>query len=128
MELAYWPMSEEAHYLCKTDEDCARQVSEGAVAKCGNIYNEYGLDPAVYDNVGENELIFFDIVNFNNFGRAGLLIFQVLTMEGWAMLMYNFMDGQGSVIAGVFFIGVVILGAFVSMNLFLAQIMHSFLI
>lgn len=124
--LPYWPIYEDA-WLCSSDADCAAMLPPGSVAKCGNIYDEYGLDPMVYDNTGEMGLVNFDVVSFNNVGRAGLMIFQVLTMEGWADLMYNFMDCFSPLVSTIFFILVIIFGAFVSMNLFLAQIMHSFI-
>ena len=59
-------------------------------AKCGNIYRDYGLDPVEFDAVRESEMINFDITNFNSVGNAALTIFQVITLEGWSALMYNY--------------------------------------
>ena len=91
------------------------------------MFKTYDLDPIAFDNVGSNDQVFHDLVNFNDIASAGLLIFQVLTLEGWSDIMYNYMDTSNSFMAACFFIMVVIFGAFVSLNLVLAQIMHSFL-
>ena len=41
--------------------------------------------------------------------------------------MYNFSDGGNKGLSEAFFLSCVIFGSFVSLNLVLAQIMHSFL-
>ena len=91
------------------------------------MYTEYGLDPQVVDDTTSIELIFEDIVNFNHIGNAAVLIFQSLTLEGWSDLMYIYSDANSPITSSIFFISVVIFGAFVSLNLVLAQIMHSFI-
>lgn len=53
-------------------------------------------------------------------------IMQVLTLEGWSDLTYNYSDASDPVISVIFFIGIVLLGAFFAMNLVLGQIMESF--
>ena len=44
---------------------------------------------------------------------------QVLTLEGWSDLTYNYSDASDPVISVIFFIGIVLLGAFFAMNLVL---------
>lgn len=56
-----------------------------------------------------------------------LTIFETMTLDGWSIHMYIYQDSTSSVGAALFFIFVVVLGSFISMNLVLAQIMHSFL-
>ena len=51
---------------------------------------------------------------------------QVLTLEGWVDLTYNYSDANDPVISVIFFVGIVLLGAFFAMNLVLGQIMESF--
>ena len=60
------------------------------VAKCGDIYADYGLDPVEYDGAHDNEMINFDITNFNDVISASVTIFQVITLEGWSSLMYSY--------------------------------------
>ena len=98
-----------------------------AVAKCGDVYRDYGLDPVTYDNALSNEMINFDIINFNNVLKASLTIFQTITLEGWSQLMYNYQDSVGYAISSIFFVLVIVIGAFTSLNLVLAMIMHSYI-
>ena len=59
--------------------------------------------------------------------NAMLTIFQVLSLENWTDgMMYNYMDSNNTYIAAVYFILLVIFGAFFIMNLVLAQIIESF--
>ena len=67
-----------------------------------------------------------DYSNFNNILESVGTIFQIITLEGWSKLMYNYQDSVNSVTASVFFVSVVIIGSFISLNLVIAQIMHSF--
>ena len=53
-------------------------------------------------------------------------IFQVLTLEGWVDLTYNYSDANDPTIAVIFFVGIVSLGAFFAMNLVLGAVMESF--
>ena len=124
----FWPIDPNAKKLCQTDQSCADMLSEDfTVAKCGNVFLEYGLDPRVVDKTDQIELINNDIVNFNHIGNAAVVVFQSLTLEGWTQLMHNYMDSYNKWVTVSFFLLVIVLGAFVSMNLFLAQIMHSFI-
>jgi hypothetical protein len=50
-------------------------LGPNVVAKCGDIYRDYGLDPKEFDNAHENEAINFDITNFNNVWAAKITIF-----------------------------------------------------
>ena len=95
---------------------------------CGNVYREYGLDPKEVDDVYNNEIIQYNIVNFDNVLKALFLVFQVITLEGWSQQMYNYQDTVSYVTSSIFFVCVVILGAFVTVNLVLASIMNQFLV
>ena len=75
----------------------------------------------------EIELINFDITNFNNVFNAFLTIFQVITLEGWSQLMYNYQDTVSYTTSSIYFVLIVIIGAFTTLNLILAAIMHSYL-
>jgi hypothetical protein len=41
------------------------------------------------DGVNDSALISYGIVSFDNIGIGILTIFQVITLEGWTVLMYN---------------------------------------
>ena len=126
----YWPINPDAEWLCSTDEMCSgapNNLGPGVVAKCGNIYETYGLDPQIYDKTNHLDIIKYDVTNFNNVINSILTVFQIVTLEGWANLLYIYSDSTGYFIASMYFVLVIVLGSFISINLVLAQIMHSFL-
>ena len=53
-------------------------------------------------------------------------IMQVLTLEGWTDLTYNYSDASDPTISVIFFVGIVLMGAFFALNLVLGKIMESF--
>ena len=55
-----------------------------------------------------------------------LTIFQILTLESWVYLMYNYSDAGSAEISVIYFVLVVLLGAFFTMNLVLAIIVDAF--
>ena len=64
-----WPINEDASSQCSSDEMCSGSpnfLGEGQVAKCGDIYRDYGLDPREFDSALDNETINYDITNFNS--------------------------------------------------------------
>ena len=71
-------------------------------------------------------LIGYNIIGFENFGKAMLTIFTAITLEGWTELMYNYMESNSPILTVLYFFLLVFFGAFVAINLVLAQIMESF--
>lgn len=61
----------------------------------------------------------FGITNFDNFGLAMLTVFQCVTLEGWTDVLYDIQDAMGNSWQWIYFISMVILGAFFVMNLIL---------
>ncbi|KAJ8664791.1 hypothetical protein QAD02_006453 [Eretmocerus hayati] len=61
----------------------------------------------------------FGITNFDNFGLAMLTVFQCVTLEGWTDVLYTIEDAMGSTWQWMYFVSLVILGAFFVMNLIL---------
>ena len=90
------------------------------------MYEAAGVSPFEYDGVRGIEEINFAIPTFDSFSHALVTIFQVLTLEGWSTLLYNYQDAGDTVSSTIFFSCVVMIGALFSMNLFLASIMESF--
>ena len=73
------------------------------------------------DNVRENQTILFDIINFNNFGNGFLTVFQAFSQESWTDgMMYNYMDSFSRYFAVIYFVILVIFGAFFILNFVLA--------
>lgn len=71
-------------------------------------------------------MIFFDIAGFEDFIKALFTVFTVITLEGWSLMMMNYSDAGQTIVSPIFFIVVVILGAFFALNLVLAEVMESF--
>jgi len=112
--------------LCSTDDQCREAFPDDEFAICGTVWEKHGLDPLEHDGIRDIELIMYGIPGFDNVGQGFLTIFQILTLESWVYLMYNFSDAGSTFISVCFFILVVLLGAFFTMNLVLAIIVDSF--
>ena len=117
---------EEGPALCKVDADCASLFPDAEVAVCGNVYGATGLDPVDHDGIRDIQLIMYGIPGFDNVAHGFLTIFQILTLESWVYLMYNYSDTGSQPISTIFFVFVVVLGAFFTMNLVLAIIVDAF--
>ncbi|GBP31103.1 Voltage-dependent calcium channel type D subunit alpha-1 [Eumeta japonica] len=68
----------------------------------------------------------FGITNFDNFGLSMLTVFQCITLEGWTDVMYNIQDAMGNSWEWMYFVSMVILGAFFVMNLILGVLSGEF--
>lgn len=68
----------------------------------------------------------FGITNFDNFGLSMLTVFQCITLEGWTDVLYSIEDAMGNSWQWVYFISMVILGAFFVMNLILGVLSGEF--
>ncbi|XP_011305273.1 muscle calcium channel subunit alpha-1 isoform X2 [Fopius arisanus] len=66
------------------------------------------------------------ITNFDNFGLAMLTVFQCITLEGWTDVLYDIEDAMGSTWQWIYFVSMVILGAFFVMNLILGVLSGEF--
>ena len=114
---------EGAHeHLCRTDEQCFKY--SGLNYTCG-LPSTFDI-PVSSDNPEEEELIQWNIINFDNFGNSMRSIFVAITLEGWVNMMYNYSDANSPVLSAIFFILLVIFGAFFALNLVLAEVMNSF--
>ena len=87
---------------------------------CGHPL-DYHID-LKYENVTSNPQINYGITSFDNLFRATLTIFQVITLEGWSDILYNYQDST-NVFAAAFFSSIVLIGSFFLLNLILAVIM-----
>jgi len=65
-------------------------------------------------------------LDFDNFLRAFLTIFQTITLEGWTDVMYMLMDAYNPVMTSSFFIILVCFGSFFVLNLLLAVLENNY--
>ncbi|XP_014484756.1 PREDICTED: muscle calcium channel subunit alpha-1 isoform X2 [Dinoponera quadriceps] len=88
--------------------------------QCSRVGPEYYCSKQFWE--GPN----YGITNFDNFGLAMLTVFQCVTLEGWTDVLYNIEDAMGSSWQWIYFISMVILGAFFVMNLILGVLSGEF--
>jgi hypothetical protein len=78
------------------------------------------------DEAWDDPGIRYDAVNFNDLLSAGGMIFEALTLEGWAEQLYNLQDAGHGTFAVFFYLMLVAFGSYFVLNLILAVIMASF--
>ena len=64
--------------------------------------------------------------NFDNFYYAFFTIFQSITEEGWTDIMYQLMDAYSPAFVSVYFVLLIMIGSWFSMNLVFAVIWEKF--
>ena len=80
----------------------------------------------VDDGVYDLEYINYRIIHFDDLIFAMVTIIQMITLEGWSLMMYNLMDTSQVWMAITFCILLVIIGAWFLLNVILAVIMQAF--
>ncbi len=91
---------------------------------CGNP-EDYDMSLA-NENVSSDAMINYGITTFDHLIDGMITIFQVLTLDDWTSIMYNYMDSNSTGITVFFFCILVVFGSFFMLNLILAVIMESF--
>jgi len=89
---------------------------------CGGIFH----CPEGSQCRGEWEGPQWGITSFDNFGQAMLTVFQCITLEGWTDMLYWIHDSQGNTWQFIYFVSMVVLGAFFVMNLILGVLSGEF--
>jgi hypothetical protein len=143
-----WEMVDEeqfdnAAWLCNSDYTCQQYFKNDnicGVSSFDDFGNEFtssctcgspGAEPFFLDknidvNLKDNEQMFFDIAGFEDFIKAMFTIFIAITLEGWSIMMVNYQDAGSPWISPIFFILLVLFGAFFALNLVLAEVIVSF--
>merc|ERR1719403_86070 len=89
---------------------------------CGGIFHcEEGYECKEYWEGPQ-----WGITCFDNFGQAMLTVFQCITLEGWTDMLYWIHDSQGNTWQFIYFVSMVVLGAFFVMNLILGVLSGEF--
>ena len=95
-------------YSCRPGERCLCDDSGEALPGCSYLANpNYG------------------ITSFDSILWAMLTLFQAISLEGWIDMTYQLMDGC-SMFVFIYFIVLVLIGAIIAMNLFLAVLCDNF--
>ena len=67
-------------------------------------------------------------VDFSDFNKSFVNLFQVLTITNWHQSMYDTMYySDNRVIAAIFYVSFILIGNYIFLNLFLAVLIDSFL-
>ncbi|XP_075227346.1 voltage-dependent calcium channel type A subunit alpha-1-like [Lycorma delicatula] len=81
--------------------------------KIGNIFC---LKETFLCEAWENE-VHLDLITFTNIWKTTFILFQVATLEGWSSIAYAFSTFNSSSLQELYFVAVVIIGGFFSLNL-----------
>jgi hypothetical protein len=97
---------------------------------CGSNWDSPGnarfADPELQARGTYIPSLMYGLVNFDQILVSVLTIFQSITMEGWTDVMYMVMDAYQGVVAGVYFVVLIMFGSFFLLNLLLAVIWEQF--
>ena len=107
--------------LCSSSKMCPTE------SYCGSRFEAFNLDGSPYKFNDPDlwadtyiEELFWGFNNFDNIGFALLTVFQVMTMDGWTVMM-NFYENAGSQsFSWIYFISCVIICSFFILNLTVA--------
>eukprot|EP00927_Polykrikos_kofoidii_P025416 TRINITY_DN22831_c0_g1_i1.p1 TRINITY_DN22831_c0_g1~~TRINITY_DN22831_c0_g1_i1.p1 ORF type:complete len:2622 (-),score=470.03 TRINITY_DN22831_c0_g1_i1:58-7023(-) len=73
-----------------------------------------------------SETFNWGLTNYDQIGSASLVVFQVVTMEGWVDIMYMLQDASSTVAAFTYFLFLVVIGSFFLLNVTLAIVWDAF--
>jgi len=117
----YWPYDKSVDRICTKDGYGAYQCPANMV--CASPLDG-GLSMET-DNPIEQVLINYGVTSFDSIVSGFLTIFQMVTLEGWAFIMYNMLDATMSWLAIFVCVSVVILCGFFLVNVILAILADS---
>jgi hypothetical protein len=116
----------EGNFMCPEKFTCGSPTHSNALEKPFKLAHNYTAALMKTENVENDDMIAYDISNFNSLPWALVTIFVMITLEGWSGLMYNLSDASMSWMAVTFCILLVVVGSFFLLNVILAVIMESF--
>lgn len=85
--------------------------------------NNFTFADDQYDNDAE---VFYGVTTFDNIGNSLITVFQVITGENWAIIMYKLMDAENFFLVAFYFSFLVITGAFFLVNIVLPVIFDTY--
>ena len=94
-----------------------------SIPSLANVVVLLGLILYVYAIVGVHLFAGVDPGNWGSLPRAGLTLFEILTLEGWVDLMNTSLAASG--LAWIYYVSFVVLAVFVVVNLFIAIVINN---
>jgi hypothetical protein len=116
----------EGNYMCPKEYTCASPTHTSSLDKPFELSYNYTAPLMLTEDVSNDELIVYNIANFNVLFWSMETIFVMITLEGWSSLMYNLSDASMSYMAVIYCILLVVIGSFFLLNVILAVIMEAF--
>lgn len=97
---------------------------------CGSNYDQFGnprftASADVQSNGVYIEALNWGYTNFDDFFSAFVTTFQIISMEGWTDIMYQIMDSWYTIPTVILFVGFILFGGHIVLNLVLAVITSS---
>jgi len=112
---------------------CMADDGMGGLAPLADEYRSCGLSGSLGRTCPEGSTcvdsgvnINLDRSSFDNFAWSCLLIFQVVTLSGWHVLLFHTADGGGGFLAYIYYILLVLIGAYFTIQLLVAVISAKF--
>lgn len=131
----YKPSFDEPDFVCSLPGD-------SGTSNCSDISRYYERDKECHGSIENNsgcvnwnkyydtckpggQNPFYDLTSFDNIGIAWIVIFQVITLEGWSDMMY-FVQDSHSFWSWIYFVVLIVVGSFFLVNLCLVVITMQF--
>lgn len=80
----------------------------------------------IFKGTKEDQMVNNDIVNFDNFLNALLVLFRCSTGEDWQLFMYHYSEYKSPVFGRAFFLFYILLSSFVMLNMFTLVVTQQF--
>lgn len=134
----YWPVDEAQTSFCRLNKggmyQClhdTKAIPESDWTWCGSNFDAKG-NPRFKNRQIMNEATYQEDLNwgysnYDNIFEALLTVFQAITLEGWANLMYFAQDSINEYYAALLYVALIVFGAFFSLNLLLAVLEDNFI-
>ena len=94
-----------------------------SIPSVGHVMMLMGVIVYIYAIIGYHLFSEHDPENWRNLGISILTLFNIITLEGWTVVMLTAMDLNP--LAWVYFVSFVVMGTFVVINLFIAIIINN---
>ncbi len=133
----FWPIDETDLRVCSANmgHTCSKPATfMGKIVSrtCGSNYDTFGnprfidsLKPYGFPRMADaffNEAFDWGFTNFDNFSASFVVVFQIVTLEGWSVIMVRVMDVWPKVPSILVFLLLSVLGGIIALNIFLAVI------
>lgn len=94
-----------------------------SIPSVGHVIMLMSIIVYIYAIIGHHFFSEHDPENWRSLGMAVLTLFNIITLEGWTVVMFKAMELHP--LAWVYFVSFVVIGTFVIINLFIAIIINN---